>query len=112
MPLPLFIIFFTLAVAPPKVYEMRVTGYYAPPGAVGALTEPVRPGGTAAVSPKCIGLLGEKVYVKGNGVFEVNDLTADWLDERHSMCTLDIAAPSVEQAKAIGNETKTVVRIK
>ncbi|MDR0239094.1 MAG: hypothetical protein LBI88_02545 [Deltaproteobacteria bacterium] len=59
---------------PQKIYEMRVTGYYAEAGVRSALGELIRPGGTAAVSPSCIELLGERVYIKGYGVWRVNDL--------------------------------------
>lgn len=112
MPVPILAIILAFMLPAPNVYKMRVTGYYAAPGVQGALAQPIRPGGTAAVSPGCIGLLGEKVYVRGHGVFVVNDLAADWLDEQHGICTLDLAAPSVKSAQTIGNSTKTVVRIR
>lgn len=96
---------------PQKVYEMRITGYCVKEGDRGALCEPVRPGKHAAVSPGCIELLGERVYVKGFGVFVVNDLTADWLDTKFNVCTLDIARGTVQEAQAVGSNISIVVRI-
>lgn len=95
----------------PKVIEVRVTGYYTEPGVKSAIGEEIRPGGTAAVSPACIELLGERVYVKGHGVWRVNDLAAAWLDEKYGRCTLDLAQGSKEATMKIGNSIATVVRI-
>lgn len=94
-----------------KVIEARITGYYAEPEAKGALGTPVRSGGTAAVSRNCPQLLGEKIYIDQHGVWEVNDLTAEWVGIKFGICTVDLAKPSVAEAQAVGNEIRTVVRI-
>ena len=65
----------------PKVYTMRVTGYTYEHGKKSAIMDKIQAGKTAAVSPNCIELLGEKVYVSGHGIRYVNDLTASWLVE-------------------------------
>lgn len=96
--------------APQKVYEMRVTGYVAN-GEKGALAIPVMPGRHAAVSPMCIELLGERVYIRGHGMFTVVDLAADWLDVQRGICTIDIAKPNQKTAQAVGNRKSTVVVI-
>lgn len=93
-----------------KVREMRITAYI-PANTVGALGTKIRTGGTAAVSRNCMDILGEKVYVEGYGVREVNDLTAAWLDDKFGICTLDLAVPNMEVAKKIGCRTKRVVRL-
>lgn len=95
----------------PKVYTMRVTGYTYEHGKKSAIMDKVQAGRTAAVSPECIELLGEKVYISGHGIRYVNDLTADWLDEKFSICTIDLAVGSASDLKKIGNETKKVVRL-
>lgn len=95
----------------PKVYTMRVTGYTYEHGKKSAIMDKIQAGKTAAVSPKCIELLGEKIYVSGHGIRYVNDLTASWLDEKFDICTIDLAVGSASDLKKIGNETKKVVRL-
>lgn len=94
-----------------KVREMRVTGYLST-GKKTALGEKVITGKTAAVSRNCIDLLGEKVYIQGIGIRYINDLTAEWLDDKYGICTLDIAVPNKSSANKIGHKTRTVVHIK
>ena len=93
-----------------KVREMRVTGYL-PTNNKTALGEKVITGKTAAVSRNCIDLLGEKVYIQGIGIRYINDLTAEWLDDKYGICTLDIAVPNKSSANKIGHKTRTVVHI-
>ena len=95
----------------PKVYTMRVTGYTYEHGKKSAIMDKIQADRTAAVSPGCIELLGEKIYVSGHGIRYVNDLTASWLDEKFGMCTIDLAVGSASDLKKIGNETKKVVRL-
>ena len=95
----------------PKVYTMRVTGYTYEHGKKSAIMDKIQADRTAAVSPKCIELLGEKIYVSGHGIRYVNDLTASWLDEKFDICTIDLAVGSASDLKKIGNETKKVVRL-
>ena len=95
----------------PKVYTMRVTGYTYEHGKKSAIMDKIQAGKTAAVSPNCIELLGEKIYVSGHGIRYVNDLTASWLDEKFGICTIDLAVGSASDLKKIGNETKKVVRL-
>lgn len=93
----------------PKKYSVRVTGYV-PTGNNTAINEEVIVGYTAAVSPRCLELLGHKVYIKNYGVRKINDLTASWLDEKYDMCTIDLAVPTEEHAKQITNsDTELVV---
>ena len=95
----------------PKVYTMRVTGYTYEHGKKSAIMDKIQADRTAAVSPECIELLGEKIYVSGHGIRYVNDLTASWLDEKFGICTIDLAVGSASDLKKIGNETKKVVRL-
>ena len=95
----------------PKVYTMRVTGYTYEHGKKSAIMDKIQAGKTAAVSPECIELLGEKIYVSGHGIRYGNDLTASWLDEKFGICTIDLAVSSASDLKKIGNETKKVVRL-
>ena len=95
----------------PKVYTMRVTGYTYEHGKKSAIMDKIQADRTAAVSPECIELLGEKIYVSGHGIRYVNDLTASWLDEKFHICTIDLAVGSASDLKKIGNETKKVVRL-
>ena len=95
----------------PKVYTMRVTGYTYKHGKKSAIMDKIQADRTAAVSPECIELLGEKIYVSGHGIRYVNDLTASWLDEKFGICTIDLAVSSASDLKKIGNETKKVVRL-
>ena len=95
----------------PKVYTMRVTGYTYEHGEKSAIMDKIQADRTAAVSPECIELLGEKIYVSGHGIRYVNDLTASWLDEKFGICTIDLAVGSASDLKKIGNETKKVVRL-
>ena len=95
----------------PKVYTMRVTGYTYKHGKKSAIMDKIQADRTAAVSPECIELLGEKIYVSGHGIRYVNDLTASWLDEKFDICTIDLAVGSASDLKKIGNETKKVVRL-
>ena len=96
---------------PKMAYEMRVTGYHVKAGDRGALNETVVPGRHAAVSPACIELLGEKVYVRGHGVYIINDLAVSELDSMFGICTIDLAKGTRKQAKAVGNSVCTVVHI-
>jgi 3D (Asp-Asp-Asp) domain-containing protein len=90
----------------------RITGYYAEPGAKGATGKIVRPGGTAAVSRNCIGLLGSRVYIEGHGVYDIEDLTAESIGQRFAdVCTVDLARATKDAAAAVGNEIKTVVKV-
>ena len=84
----------------PEKYLVRVTGYI-PTGNNTAINEEVIVGYTAAVSPKCLELLGKKVYIKNHGVRRINDLTANWLDEKYDICTIDLAVPDEEYAKNV-----------
>ena len=93
-----------------KVYKMRVTGYLTS-NVKSCIGEKIVSGGTAAVSPNCIELLGETVYIKGYGIRKVNDLTADWLDDKFNICTLDLAVSSKEELSKIDSKIKTVVKI-
>ena len=95
----------------PKVYTMRVTGYTYEHGKKSAIMDKIQADRTAAVSPECIELLGEKIYVSGHGIRYVNDITASWLDEKFGICTIDLAVGSASDLKKIGNETKKVVRL-
>ena len=95
----------------PKVYTMRVTGYTYEHGKKSAIMDKIQADRTAAVSPECIELLGEKIYISGHGIRYVNDLTASWLDEKFGICTIDLAVGSASDLKKIGNETKKVVRL-
>ena len=93
-----------------KVTEMRLSGYTYT-GNKTAIMENFISGWTAAVSPKCIYLLGEKVYVRGYGIRYINDLTASWVDDKFDHCTLDLAVPNREAALALDNKIVTVVRL-
>jgi len=93
-----------------KVSDMRITGYISS-GQKTALMEDFISGWTAAVSPNCIHLLGEKVYIRNHGIRYINDITASWLDNVYDTCTLDLAVPNIEEAIKIGNEIRTVVRL-
>ena len=95
----------------PKVYTMIVTGYTYEHGKKSAIMDKIQADRTAAVSPECIELLGEKIYISGHGIRYVNDLTASWLDEKFGICTIDLAVGSASDLKKIGNETKKVVRL-
>lgn len=96
---------------PNKVYKMRVTAYHNHNGKKSALNEPVQSGRTAAVSPACIDLLGEKVYIEGHGIRYVNDLAAKWLDDKFGVCTIDLAVGSKENTHKIGGHIRTVVKL-
>lgn len=93
-----------------KLTEMRITAYI-PTGNKTALGEEMIPGRTAAVSPACSYLLGEKVYIRGYGIRYVNDVTAEWLDDEFDMCTLDLAVPNEKEAMKVGNNIGTVVKL-
>ena len=93
-----------------KVTDMRITAYI-PTGNKTALGEEMIPGRTAAVSPACSYLLGEKVYIRGYGIRYVNDVTAEWLDDEFDMCTLDLAVPNEKEAMKVGNNIGTVVKL-
>ena len=95
----------------PKVYTMRVTGYTYEHGKKSAIMDKIQADRTAAVSPECIELLGEKIYVSGHGIRYVNDLTANKKKEKFGICTIDLAVGSASDLKKIGNETKKVVRL-
>jgi len=94
-----------------SAFEAVITGYYAAPEALGALGEKIRPGGTAAISPACMNLLGKKVYISGHGIWRINDLTHPRLDEERRLCTVDLAKSSVDEARKVGNNTARVVVI-
>lgn len=87
----------------------RVTGYVAEPGKKGAIGKNIVPGGTAAVSRNCAHLLGKKIYVDQHGVYEVNDLTAKWIQDKFNGCTVDLARASEEDAQKVGNHQRKVV---
>ena len=91
--------------------KMRITGYK-PSGNKTAIGKRPVVGRTAAVSRKCLSLLGYRVYVEGIGLFNVEDITAKWVDEDKNMCTLDISVSSDrEAAKLTRNDGVTVVKI-
>ena len=92
------------------IKEIRVTGYI-PTGNKTALGQNVIVGRTAAISPKCLDLLGSEVYIKGHGVRYINDITSDSVDEQHNLCTIDLAVPTKKHAMDIGNNTSKLVRI-
>lgn len=93
-------------------FKARVTGYTAKPGQKGALGKPIVSGRTAAVSRNCTQLLGHKVYIDQLGVFEVTDLTAEWVGNRfNDVCTIDIARPNEEMAQRIGNELRHTTKL-
>jgi len=94
-----------------SAFDAVITGYYAGPEAVGALGEKIRPGGTAAISPACMNLLGKKVYISGHGIWRINDLTHPRLDEERKLCTIDLAKSSVDEAMKVGNNMARVVVI-
>ena len=92
------------------IKEIRVTGYI-PTGNKTALGQNVIVGRTAAISPKCLDLLGSEVYIKGYGVRYINDITSDSVDEQNNLCTIDLAVPTKKHAMDIGNNTSKLVRI-
>ena len=96
---------------PNKVYKVRVTAYISD-GRKSALNDTVQSGKTAAVSPACIAMLGERVYVEGHGIRYINDLTAKWLDDKFGVCTVDLAVSSKSEMTKIGSNIRTVVVIK
>lgn len=96
---------------PNKVYKVRVTAYVSD-GRKSALNDTVVAGKTAAVSPACINMLGEKIYVEGHGIRHVNDLAAKWLDDKFGVCTVDLAVGSKAETNRIGGSIKTVVVLK
>ena len=96
---------------PNKVYKMRITAYHNKGDKKSALNERVQAGRTAAVSPACIDLLGEKVYVEGHGIRHVNDLAAKWLDDKFGVCTLDLAISSSNDTHKYHGHIKTVVKL-
>lgn len=92
-----------------QIHTVRITGY-TPDGKKTAIGDNVKVGYSCAVSPKCLFMLGKKIYVEGHGVRYVNDLTAAWLDEKFEYCTIDLAVPTSEYAKKIGNtRTRAVI---
>lgn len=97
-------------VADTKTREMRVTGY-TPTGNKTAIGKDVVVGWTAAVSPNCIDLLNEEIYITGYGVRLVNDLTANHLDDEFGICTIDLAVPTKQDAMNIGSNICTVVKL-
>lgn len=97
--------------APNKVYKMRITAYHNKGDKKSALNERVQAGRTAAVSPACIDLLGEKVYVEGHGIRHVNDLAAKWLDDKFGVCTLDLAISPSSDTHKYGGHIKTVIKL-
>lgn len=96
---------------PNKVYKVRVTAYISD-GRKSALNDTVQSGKTAAVSPACINMLGEKVYIEGHGIRYINDLTAKSLDDRFGICTVDLAVGSKTEMSRIGSNIRTVVILK
>jgi 3D (Asp-Asp-Asp) domain-containing protein len=94
-----------------EAISARITGYYAEPGSRGATGKLIRPGGTAAVSRNCIAFLGSRIYVEGWGIFLVEDLTARSIGERFGVCSVDLARETPEEAAAVGNDMRTVVRV-
>lgn len=95
-----------------EVLQARITGYYADPNKKSALGSNIRPGGTAAVSRNCSHLLGKKVYIDQHGLYDVNDLTAEWIGNKFDGCTVDLARATEEEASKVGNATKQVTIIK
>lgn len=94
-----------------RAQKMRITGYRPSSNKTAIGKKPVV-GRTAAVSRKCLSLLGYRVYVEGIGLYNVEDITAKWLDEEMDMCTLDISVHSdKEAAKLTRNNGVTVVKI-
>lgn len=91
-----------------KTYTVRISGY-TPTGNKTAIGDTVKAGYTAAVSPKCMFMLGKKIYVENHGIRYVNDLTAKWLDDKFEYCTIDLAVASETHAKKIGNTRSKVV---
>ena len=92
------------------IKEIRVTGYI-PTGNKTALGQNVIVGRTAAISPKCLDLLGSEVYIKGYGIRYINDITSDSVDKQNNLCTIDLAVPTKEHATKVGNSTSRLVRI-
>lgn len=92
------------------IREVRVTGYI-PTGTKTAIGENVVVGRTAAISSKCLDLLGSKVYIEGHGIRHINDLTHSSIDELSDLCTVDLAVPTKEHAMKIGNDASRLVRI-
>lgn len=91
-----------------ETFNARITGYYSEPDKKGAIGKPIIPGGTAAVSRNCSHLLGKKVYIDQFGVYEVNDLTAKWIQDSFEGCTVDLARASEEEAQKVGNNHRQV----
>lgn len=94
-----------------KAEVMRITGYV-PSSPKTAIGKKPRPGRTAAISRNCLSFLGYRVYVEGMGTYYVEDVTANWVDDKFDMCTLDIAVDNKSQAKHFtDNKGKRVVKI-
>lgn len=93
-----------------QIHHVRISGY-TPDNKKTAIGDTVKTGYSCAVSPKCLFMLGKKIYVEGYGVRYVNDLTAAWLDDKFEYCTIDLAVPTKEHAKKIGNTRSRVVII-
>lgn len=87
-----------------ELMEARITGYCTEPGKKGAIGKAIIPGGTAAVSRNCSYLLGKKVYIDQHGIYEVNDLTARWIQDKFEGCTIDLARASESEAQKVGNK--------
>lgn len=94
-----------------KAEVMRITGYV-PSSPKTAIGKKPRPGRTAAISRNCLSFLGYRVYVEGMGTYYVEDITANWVDDKYDMCTLDIAVNNESQAKHLtDNKGKRVAKI-
>lgn len=98
-----------------RVREMRVTGYHPKRvhgGATTALTTPIVPGHTVAVSPACRDWLGLEIYIDGIGIRNIEDLTSTSVDKKHpELCTIDVALPLSVPTKQVGNKVRRVVRL-
>jgi 3D (Asp-Asp-Asp) domain-containing protein len=71
-----------------------------------ALMEKPRPGGTCAVSHDLLRFLGDDVYIKGFGMWEVNDL----MNKRYKQ-SIDLCVGSKKKAREIGRTQREVVFI-
>lgn len=96
----------------PKL-KVRVS-HYIPNGNPTYTGGEVVPRKTAAVSPRCKHLLGKRIHIEDYGYRHVNDLTAAWLDNKYSLCTIDVAVNSKEKAIKLGVTEKkiTVIKVK
>jgi 3D (Asp-Asp-Asp) domain-containing protein len=71
-----------------------------------AIMEKPRPGYTIAVSQDLMHLLGERVYIKGEGVRRINDL----MNKRYKN-RIDLLHPTVSGARKFGTQTVIMIVI-